>query len=115
MTKGRSRGMSRWKKELTDSWWVMAFILISAIFYEQGLHRRDSLYTQLVEQWNSLLKEKQQALEEQNNLEAQINSQGDLAWVELTLIRELGLVPEGQQKVYFYQIFSNHQLSQDFK
>ncbi len=42
-------------------------------------------------------------LELQQCLEQQINSQSDLAWLELTLMKGLGLVPENDQKVFFYQ------------
>ncbi len=85
------------------SWWVMAFVFGSAIIYEQGLKERHSLYHQLTEQRLALLQEKQEALRQQQNLQLQINSQSDLAWIELTLMKGLGLVPEGQQKVYFYE------------
>lgn len=84
------------------SWWVIAFLLLCVIFYEQGLKQREVLYKQLTDQWIVLQKEKQEALLHQQNLRLQINSQSDAAWIELTLMRELGLVPEGQQKVYFY-------------
>lgn len=84
------------------SWWVMVFLFACAIIYEQGLKERDLVYQQLTEQQTSLTQEKQEALKEQQNLQLQINSQSDLAWVELTLMKGLGLVPEGQQKVYFY-------------
>ena len=40
-------------------------------------------------------------LEEKEDLKLQINSQKDPAWIELTLMKGLGLVPEGQLKVYF--------------
>ncbi len=84
------------------SWWVIAFIFACAIFYEQGLKEREHLYKQLTEQLIILQREKQQAFTQQQNLQLQINSQSDLAWIELTLMKGLGLVPEGQQKVYFY-------------
>jgi hypothetical protein len=32
----------------------------------------------------------------------QINSQSDLAWIELTLMKGLGVAPEDSQKVYFF-------------
>jgi hypothetical protein len=85
------------------SWWVIAFSLICTIAYEQGVKKWNALYQQLTEQSLSLQKEKQEALHHQENLRRQINSQSDLAWVELTLMKGSGLVPEGQQKVYFYQ------------
>lgn len=84
------------------SWWVIAFVIACTIIYEQGLKNREDLYLQLTEQCLSLQKEKQAALEHQQNLQLQINSQSDVAWVELTLMKGLGLVPEGQKKVYFY-------------
>ena len=87
----------------TQSWWVIAFILMCAMLYEHGLKKREALYQQLTDQWLSLQKEKQEALYQQQNLQLQINSQSDLAWMELTLMKGLGLVPEGEQKVYFYQ------------
>lgn len=85
------------------SWWVIAFILICIVTYEQGLKKRDHLYQQLTDQSLASLQEKQEVLQHQQNLQLQINSQSDLAWVELTLMKGLGLVPEGQQKIYFYQ------------
>ncbi|MCE2983850.1 MAG: hypothetical protein LW832_09830 [Parachlamydia sp.] len=48
-----------------------------------------------------LQKEKRTALKRQEDLQLQINSQSDPAWIELTLMKGLGLVPEGEQKVYF--------------
>lgn len=85
------------------SWWVITFGLVCIMLYEQGLQKRNALYQQLTDQWLNLQKDKQEALEHQQNLQRQINSQSDLAWVELTLMKGLGLVPEDQQKVYFYQ------------
>lgn len=85
------------------SWWVIAFLFGCAIIYEQGLKERDQIYHQLTDQWVGLQKQKEEALRHQQNLQLQINSQSDLAWVELTLMKGLGLVPEGQKKVYFYE------------
>ncbi len=85
------------------SWWVIAFILICAILYEQGLKGRETSFQQLKEQQASLFLEKQKSLERQQYFEQQINSQSDLAWLELTLMKGLGLVPENDQKVFFYR------------
>ncbi len=84
------------------SWWVIAFIFACVILYEHGLKTREQLYQQLNEQLVKLQHEKQQALKQQVNLQLQINSQSDLAWIELTLMKGLGLVPEDQQKIYFF-------------
>ncbi|WP_068468006.1 hypothetical protein [Candidatus Protochlamydia phocaeensis] len=92
-----------WHHLFVRSWWVMAFFLMCFILYEQALKNRDRHYKQLSEQLISLQMEKQKALQKQKNLQLQINSQSDLAWIELTLMKGLGLVPEGEQKIYFYQ------------
>lgn len=83
------------------SWWVIAFLLLCLIVYEQGLKARNLLYQQLTENLAELQHEKLEALREQKNLQLQVNSQSDLAWIELTLMKGLGVVPEGMQKVYF--------------
>ena len=49
----------------------------------------------------ALQSEKKFLLEEKQDLKLQINSQNDPAWIELTLMKGLGLVPEGQLKVHF--------------
>lgn len=42
-------------------------------------------------------------LKERADLEMQITSQSDRAWIELLLMKKLGLVPEGYQKITFYE------------
>lgn len=96
------------------SWWVIAFVLICTVIYEQGLKDREMLYQQLTQKLAALQQEKQEVLQQQQNLQLQINSQSDLAWIELTLMKGLGLVPDGHQKVYFFpdeRCRSHHQLS----
>jgi len=82
---------------------MIALLFSFAIIYERGLKKYDHIHQQLTEQWLSLQEQKNEALRHQQNLKSQISSQSDLAWVELTLIKGLGLLPEGQKKVYFYQ------------
>jgi hypothetical protein len=50
---------------------------------------------------SELLEEKRVASEKRTRLLMQIHSQSDPAWIELTLMRVLGTVPENQTKVYF--------------
>ena len=66
-----------------------------------------SLHSVRLEKRN--LKEKLSELERARSLEAetyhaltqQLMSQSDPAWIEMVLIRELGLLPEGQRLVLF--------------
>lgn len=88
-------------KAFLKSWWVVTFILLCTILYEQGMHRRDVQFQLLQEQLTTLQLEKQQSIHKQQNLEMQINSQSDLAWIELALMKGLGVIPEDYQKIYF--------------
>lgn len=91
------------KQFFVRSWWVAAFFFGCAILYEQGLKKRNALFLQLNDELHLLQKQKQEALSRQQELKREIESQSDMAWVEMTLMKELGLVPDGQQKVYFSQ------------
>ncbi len=88
-------------RSLIHSWWLLLFLLCCGITLESALGRLESDKMKLQEQWSALQLEKEKLLLEQADLKLQVNSQSDPAWVELTLMRKLGLVPEGQTKVYF--------------
>lgn len=83
------------------SWWVVLFILTCYMFYEQGLKKRDLDYDKLHLQLVDLQQQKKEALSLREDLILQVNSQSDPAWVELVLMKGLGLIPEGQTKVFF--------------
>lgn len=55
----------------------------------------------LQEHLEALHYQKGQLLEEHEDLVLQIHSQSDPAWIQLTLMKGLGLVPDGQMKVFF--------------
>jgi hypothetical protein len=86
---------------LIQSWWVILFILLCYMVYEQGIRKRNEDFAKLHEQYKELLKEKQKSMATQKELHLKVNSESDPAWIELTLMKGLGLVPEGQTKVLF--------------
>ena len=83
------------------SWWVILFGLLCYMGYEQGLRSRTQDFQTLSDQLRVLQFEMKKAAALQNNLLMQVNSQSDPGWVELTLMKGLGLVPEGHTKVLF--------------
>ncbi len=87
--------------EIRRSWWVVFFMLFCYMLYEHGMRVRATDYVKLETLLTELRMEQQSAKKLQENLLLQMNSQSDPAWVELTLIKGLGLVPEGQTKIYF--------------
>lgn len=89
------------ERQCIQFWWVILFILFCYYSYEQGIQRRNIDFAKLGDQYQQLEKEKSFAIKEQQNLTLQLNSQADPDWIELSLMKNLGLVPEGQTKVMF--------------
>ncbi|HEY5260120.1 MAG TPA: hypothetical protein VIJ46_05665, partial [Rhabdochlamydiaceae bacterium] len=56
---------------------------------------------ELKERLYDLELKRQCVLEVKDDLELQIRSQSDPEWIQMTLMKGLGVVPEGQTKVYF--------------
>lgn len=83
------------------NWWVALFILLSYLVYSQGVQKKKATLYDLEKRYHELETEKLLALELQDELRLQVRSQNDPAWIEMTLIKGLGLVPDGQRKVYF--------------
>ena len=83
------------------SWWVILFSLLCYTWLEHEYKQQRVVFHELTQQLMELKNSQIEASKENNRLLKQINSQSDPAWVELTLIKVLGLVPEQQTKIYF--------------
>ena len=92
---------ARLEETFASVWWVVLFILGCYLCYEQGLIRKDRDFKLLQSHYQSLIKQREILSAQHDSLVRQINSQSDPAYVELTLMKGLGLVPEGQTKVLF--------------
>ncbi|MFZ0565199.1 MAG: hypothetical protein WAM28_03345 [Chlamydiales bacterium] len=86
---------------VVKSWWAVVFFLLCSLAYDQAIKRRNREENQLRNKFESLQQKKIEGLAQQEELKRQIASQNDESWIELTLMRRLGLVPEGQTKVHF--------------
>src|SRR5262245_42655366 len=89
------------QSELKYSWWVALLALFCLTLYEQGLRKKDKDYLLLSKQLSYLQSEKAEALKKRMDLQNQISSQQDPDWIELTLMKRFGMVPDGYQKVFF--------------
>ncbi|MGM0440300.1 MAG: hypothetical protein ACQEP8_04200 [Chlamydiota bacterium] len=92
-----------YREVFINSWWAIIFVVACLLTYEKLNHDQNQEYYQLQQQLTLLEQQSRESQEEQENLSLQLNSYNDYTWVELTLKREVGLVPEGQTKVYFYE------------
>lgn len=88
------------EEKVFQFWWVAAFAWICFCIYEQGQKSAWNEYLLLEQKYDRLLREKEIALTERENKIREINSQSDPDFVELVLMKGLGLVPEGQKKVF---------------
>ena len=86
---------------LHQCWWVFLFVVICFGLYFHAAYKKKETIQTLDAYLQNLRVEKQSLLEEREELLLNINSQSDPAWIELTLMKGLGLVPEGKVKVYF--------------
>jgi hypothetical protein len=90
------------KHELfVKSWWVWVFCIVAFSLYEQASMKLEREITSLDSEIKSLEERICEAVHTQNLLTLQAESSQDPAWIELTLIRVLGVVPEGYTKVYY--------------
>lgn len=92
---------SLFEELIIKSWWVIACGLICLGAYEYGKKQSDQQIAMLQGQLQEMQTQQQKALDLQAHLLRQINSQSDPNWIELVLMRSLGVVPEGQVKVFF--------------
>lgn len=86
---------------LWRSWWVILFILACCMLFEHAIYPQKQEYTRLTTRMQELHEEKAQALHLQEDLLRQVNSESDPAWIELTLMKGLGMASEDQTKVFF--------------
>ena len=82
-------------------WWVIFFAILCFMLFEQGIKKRNKDFQNLSQRLIELQIDKESAISLRQDLHLQINSQSDPAWVELILMKGLGLAPEGQTKVFF--------------
>lgn len=85
------------------SWWFLSAIVLCYLVYSHGMERKLATYERLHSRLEALSVEKERALDERSDLLLQIESQSDPEWVRMTLMKELGMVPDGQVKVFFKQ------------
>jgi hypothetical protein len=87
--------------EWVRSWWVVLFcIAISAVHLHFLKLQKEGIQTQK-ERLMSMQREKLAAIALRDDLKERIASQSDPAWIEMVLMRDLGVVPEGFLKVHF--------------
>lgn len=89
--------MSVWGR----TWWVVAFCAITGIVHFHFLKEKQNAIHVLNSRLEEMESEKWAALQKREEFQLRIASQNDPAWIEMILMRDLGVVPEGFLKVHF--------------
>lgn len=93
--------MHKFSQFLASWGWVVGFVGLCLGSYAHASKRKGEATFELMEKIQELKGQRQKVLLEKSELELQINSQSDPLWVEMTLMKGLGLVPEGKKKIHF--------------
>ena len=80
---------------------MVLFCLLCYGLYWNGMYKKQVQERDLSERFCVLEEGLNSALKQREELLLQIRSQQDPLWIEMMLMKELGVVPEGQTKVYF--------------
>lgn len=98
--------LDKFAEELLYFWWVILVLILCLAFYEYEQKQRHLISSVLESKVQALQQEKLSASERYRRLSMEIDSQSDSHWIEMLLIKQLGLTPEGQTKVFFSE--KNH-------
>ena len=86
---------------ISQGWWVVAFCATTSFTYLHFMNVKKQELQQLSLRIEEIDCSKQKALCQSSYLRDRISSQTDPAWIEMVLIRDLGVVPAGYLKVHF--------------
>ncbi len=81
--------------------WICLFWAGCFACYFHAMHKKSQVSLELQEKIADLESLKSLMERESEELALQIQSQNDPEWIEMVLKKRLGVVPEGQMKVYF--------------
>ncbi|HSX12781.1 MAG TPA: hypothetical protein VLF61_04745 [Rhabdochlamydiaceae bacterium] len=81
--------------------WVFLFTFLCWGLYAKGMQKKKEIFLQLDTKIKQMELQRLTAMQKREDLRLQIESQTDPAWIEMLLKKKLGVVPEGQIKVYF--------------
>ena len=85
---------------ILKSWWTILFFFLSLFAYEQASARKDMELAKLKRKMQKIELAIKQASIKQEDLQRELASVDDDSSIELVLMQKLGLVPEGQTKIY---------------
>lgn len=86
---------------MKKSWWVLAFCGLTCMVYFHFMKEKKLAIHSLISRLEEMELNRWRALQKNEDLQLHLASQNDPAWIEMILMRDLGVVPEGFLKVHF--------------
>jgi hypothetical protein len=86
---------------LRSSWWAILFCASCTLLYSTFAMKKKAQLQELSFRYAEMEKLKWIAAQEQSELTLCLTSQTDPSWIELILMKDLGVVPEGWTKIQF--------------
>lgn len=81
---------------------LIAYIVLCVIVFEWNVNQVDLQAEKFISEKSRLETAIVEKKNEQVRLNEMIMSESDPQWIELTLMRVLGVIPEGTKKIYFH-------------
>lgn len=81
---------------------LLGYLVLTVIVFEWNVNRVDLQAEKFIAEKNRLASAIKEKSEEQTRLNEMIMSESDPQWIELTLMRVLGVIPEGTKKITFH-------------
>ena len=86
---------------ISKSWWVILIVFSCYIWYGGAIKRKNRAISKIENCIANLEKDKLDIKKKKKNLILRVNSQSDPEWIEMVLMKKLGVVPEGKVKIHF--------------
>lgn len=84
---------------IVRSWWVILFLLTSLLIFDVTMRMRQEEEKRLLAKVTKIEEQLHHSRSLQHHLHAELASHDDPQWIELLLMRNLGLVPDGYTKL----------------
>lgn len=86
---------------IKEWWWVGLVLIMTFAFHLHASIQKEQVVSSLKQSLSQLTLKKSELLKEKGDLELRIESQQDPEWIQMMLMKGLGVVPEGFRKVQF--------------
>ena len=90
-----------WEVFVVKSWWVYLFCISSFLLFNHFSNIKKEEISILENKRVFLESQRDLALAKREELQVKICSQSDPSWIEVVLMKQLGLVPDGYMKIHF--------------